>query len=148
MAKVSEVKGVKELVTRFHIRNKKFAKGVSIGLRKAGLLIQRDAQLMVPVDTGTLKASAFTRWRGIGFDTMVMTGFDTAYAVFVHESRGVYRGRNIPRRARYKGHRPKGSYWDPKPRGQPKFLGKSVTKNTKAANDLIRVEAWKSFYSE
>lgn len=39
------------------------AKGGTIaqGLLAAGLLLQRESQLRVPVDTGNLKASAFTR---------------------------------------------------------------------------------------
>lgn len=35
--------------------------GLDIGLMKAGLLLQRTSQLLVPVDLGNLKASAFTR---------------------------------------------------------------------------------------
>ena len=36
-------------------------KGLDIGLMLAGLRLQRESQLLVPVDTGNLKASAFTR---------------------------------------------------------------------------------------
>jgi len=35
--------------------------GLDIGLFKAGLLLQRTSQELVPVDTGNLKGSAFTR---------------------------------------------------------------------------------------
>lgn len=57
----------------------------SRALRKTGLLLQRYSQEIVPVDTGALKNSAFTRASGSGFDTEVRVGYQQSYAVYVHE---------------------------------------------------------------
>jgi len=70
-----------------NLRNfrKEQAKGVSIGLKLAGLFLQRESQLIVPIDTGALRNSAFTRSVGEGFDTRVGVGYSQDYAIYVHE---------------------------------------------------------------
>lgn len=55
------------------------------GLLAGGLIIQAEAQRRVPVDTGNLKGSAFTR-KDPNNDRVVETGFNAAYAIFVHEN--------------------------------------------------------------
>lgn len=51
----------------------------------AGLIIQAEAQVRTPVDTGLLRNSARTRNKGSNFNTEVTVSFNTAYAVYVHE---------------------------------------------------------------
>ena len=56
------------------------------GLEKAGLAIFRESQKEVPVDTGNLKGSGFTRKiKGSGYTAEVAVGYTAAYAVYVHE---------------------------------------------------------------
>src|SRR5690554_511816 len=55
------------------------------GLLAAGLLVQRGAQKKVPVLTGNLKGSAYTRKAGTPKQPAVEIGFTAAYAVYVHE---------------------------------------------------------------
>lgn len=50
-------------------------------LIRSGLRIQRVSQQRTPVDTGNLRASAFTRREGFN----VQIGYTAAYALFVHE---------------------------------------------------------------
>lgn len=57
----------------------------SAGLMAAGLLVQRGAQQRVPVLTGNLKGSAYTR-KVAGRQPAVEVGFTAAYAIFVHEN--------------------------------------------------------------
>ena len=57
-----------------------------IGLQRAGLLVQRESQKRVPVDTGALRNSARTSTKGQGFGAVVTVGFHTAYAAIVHET--------------------------------------------------------------
>ena len=90
--------------------------GCNRGLKKAGLLLQRESQKVVPVDLGVLKASAFTRETGAGFATVVYVGYTAAYAIYVHELVGM----KLKGQPRGGGH--KGKYWDPQGRGQAKFL--------------------------
>ena len=55
------------------------------GLREAARLVRRDAQKRVPVDTGKLKASAYTRMIKGSSGPGTEIGFTAAYAIFVHE---------------------------------------------------------------
>jgi hypothetical protein len=61
--------------------------GLLIGqnLIKAGFYIQRESMKIVPILTGNLRASAFTRFTGVGLQTRVQVGYTAAYAIFVHE---------------------------------------------------------------
>lgn len=51
-------------------------------LKKGGLFVQRESMKLVPVRTGNLRGSAFTRQDG---DNDVLVGYTANYAVFVHE---------------------------------------------------------------
>lgn len=96
------------------------------GLKAAGLLLQGASMKLAPVDSGNLKASAFTRAKGVGFATTVTVGYTAGYALFVHELvemklKGKPRGKK-KRKNRGKIIVSKGLYWDPQGRAQAKFL--------------------------
>jgi hypothetical protein len=56
------------------------------GVKKAGLFLQRKSQQVVPVDTGNLRNTAFTR-EATAFNVIVVTvGYTAAYAIYVHEN--------------------------------------------------------------
>ncbi len=90
--------------------------------------------LLVPVDYGILKASAFTRAEGTGFSTDVRVGFTAGYAAYVHELVGMkLKGQprdggraaitiQVGEKPRTFKPRKKGRYWDPQGRAQAKFL--------------------------
>lgn len=80
-------------------------------LLTAGLKLQRESQRLVPVNTGNLKASAFTSLNGRN----VQVGYTAAYAPYVHEMEQM----KLKGQPRPKG---EGRYWDPQGRGQAKFL--------------------------
>jgi len=62
-------------------------KGCEVGLKRAGLLVQRESMKEVPVDTGNLRGSSFCRnVGGAGFSADVGVGYTASYAVFVHEN--------------------------------------------------------------
>jgi hypothetical protein len=63
----------------------KHEKGLERGLVKCGLLLQRTSQKIVPVDTGNLRASAFTRKEPIASQIIVTVGYTASYAIYVHE---------------------------------------------------------------
>jgi len=79
------VSGQATIVKNLSRFTKRQADKVSRGLKLAGLFIQRESQLIVPIDTGVLRNSAFTRARGFGFKTAVGVGYTTDYAIYVHE---------------------------------------------------------------
>lgn len=107
--------GQKEVLGNLKRQQRALGLRVAVGLKAAGLALQRESQRLVPVDTGNLKASAFTRATGAGLDTAVTVGYTAAYAMFVHELVQM-RLRGQPRIGG------KGAYWDPAGRGQAKFL--------------------------
>lgn len=112
------VYGVRDLSDAWKKRKAAMGPKVELGLKTAGLFLQRESQLLVPVDFGILKASAFTRAEGKGFSTLVLVGYTAFYAMFVHEMvemklKGLPREPSPPHR---------GNYWDPAGRGQAKFL--------------------------
>lgn len=84
--KQTGISGIKGLQRAFKVTGKRHAKGLEIGLKRAGLFLQRESQKIVPVEFGVLKNSAFTRAEGSGFGTVVRVGYEASYAIFVHEN--------------------------------------------------------------
>lgn len=81
-----QIVGLGSLIARFHTIKAECAKGMERGLKKAGLFLQRQSQKVVPIDTGVLKGSAFTRATGSGLTTEVEVGYTQGYAIYVHEN--------------------------------------------------------------
>ncbi len=77
--------GISGLRAALDAAARKTADGVERGVVKAALVLQRESQLRVPVDTGALRNSAFTRKEGSGVNTAAVVGYTQAYAVVVHE---------------------------------------------------------------
>lgn len=84
------------------------------GLKTAGLLVQRESQKKVPIDTGNLKASAYTQNKGAG----VEVGFTADYAIYVHENEEAYHAR-----------------------GEAKFLEKALIENKSKILEIIQKKA-------
>ncbi len=86
MAKVAGISGIDEIIRNLRRIDTQIGRGVARGLKRGGLLLQRESQKIVPVDKGPLKASAFTRnVGGSGFKTDIVVGYTAGYAVYVHE---------------------------------------------------------------
>jgi len=108
------------------------------GLFEAGLKVQALAQKRTPVDSGNLRASAYTRKTVNGG---VEVGFTALYAMSVHEMVG-QKLKGQPREdfggtgkgEGFGGGTGKGKYWDS---GQPKFLESALRDNRKNIVDII-----------
>ena len=86
MARMTRISGMSIILRNLRGAGDKIASAVERGLVKGGRHLQRKSQEIVPVQMGTLKASAGTRnIGGKGFDADVVVLYNTAYAVFVHE---------------------------------------------------------------
>ncbi len=86
MARLASISGIDEIIRNLKRIDAQIARGVARGLKRGGLLLQRESQKIVPVDKGSLKASAFTRnVGGSGFKTDIVVGYTAGYAVYVHE---------------------------------------------------------------
>jgi len=81
------IDGIPGLVASFKKQSKGMKKGMEIGLKRAGLYIQRKSQEIVPIDTGILRNSARTDAKGSGFKTEVSVMYLASYAIYVHEDK-------------------------------------------------------------
>lgn len=138
MPNLTRVTGVRTVIGNLMRADQRFRRGVSLGLKKGGLFVQRLSQKEVPVEFGPLKASAFTRAEGLGFQTKVTVGYTAFYALFVHEAvgmvlRGLPRLPNPPH---------KGRYWDPQGKGKAKFLEDPVRYNRDEIGNIVRATAF------
>lgn len=83
---VMKVTGVKNVVRNMDAATKRVGTGLHRGLVATGLFIQRESQILCPIEYGILRNSAFTRATGEGMDTQVEVGYTAHYAVYVHEN--------------------------------------------------------------
>lgn len=111
------VRGMGEVLKALKAYNTKKRVARRVALTRIGLKVKGDSLRFTPVDTGNLRASAFSEVQGGEF---VRIGYTAAYAPFVHESMEKHKGQ--PRTGGTK----KGFYWES---GQPKFLEKAVKDN-------------------
>lgn len=120
MARVNTILGTKQVIANIRQKTVRMQAGYVTGLKLAGLFLQRESQKLVPVDTGNLKASAFTRASGIGFKAKVTVGYTAAYAIYVHENQEM-KLKGQPRPNDGVGGK-RSRYWDPQGRAQNDFL--------------------------
>lgn len=122
---MARLEGLNEVLTNMNREVGQIKGRTMAGLFEAGLEIQRDSQGRTPVDTGNLKASAYTRKGRKG----VEIGYTAAYAAAVHEMLGKLKGQ--PRAdfgataegVGFGGGSGKGTYWES---GEPQFLQKAI----------------------
>ena len=82
---IVKMKGMTKTIKGIKSHSLNVGKKVSSNMKKAGLLLQRESQKIVPVDKSNLRGSAFTRSYGIGIKTHVTIGYTANYAAYVHE---------------------------------------------------------------
>lgn len=136
MANVVKIEGIKQLVKNAGMYRRNFAFAIERGLKRGGLFLQRESQKLVPVNTGNLKASATTRAINSGLDTQVQVGYTAKYAIFVHEAVEM-KLKGLPRGAAGKGKGYRGHYWDPRGKGQAKFLEQPAKEKRKEIRDIV-----------
>jgi hypothetical protein len=134
---VRGIQGVEKVIKNIQERKKKAGEAVERGIKKAGLFLQRESMKLVPVDYGVLKASAYTRAKGSGFETKVTVGYTAYYAIYVHEAVEM-KLKGQPRPPPHHGH-----YWDPQGRGQAKFLEEPMRRLRPQLLHIIKEEAKK-----
>lgn len=86
MASMSKVRGVAAAIRALKAEKQLIMERARIGLKKAGLHLQRASQKIVPVEFGVLKNSAFTRDESdMPRKIRVIVGYTASYAIYVHE---------------------------------------------------------------
>lgn len=78
-----KVKGVSSIISALQKAGKDKIQAVSNGLLMGGKFLQSESQKVVPVLTGNLRGSAFTRRID---DKTVAVGYSASYAIYVHEN--------------------------------------------------------------
>ena len=114
------IEGVNKIKQLLKSNQQKMVTAANLGLSVGADRLQREAQLRVPVDTGNLKTSAYTRQVGTQNKPSYEVGFTAHYALWVHEAVGM-KLKGKPRRSTKK-RKARGFYWDPQSRSQAKFL--------------------------
>lgn len=141
MASVLKVKGLQKVVENLRKMQIYTPRAVERGLVAGGLFIQRESQLRVPVDTGNLKASAFTRVvpNAGSMYPGVIVGFTAGYALYVHEAVGMkLKGQPRPKNL---GGSSRGKFWDPQGRAQAKFLESVVREKKSEIVEIVKTTA-------
>ena len=92
---VTRITGMRGILQRKHKEDERIVKAWIRGLKKAGLLLQRESMKLVPVDHGVLRGSAFTRVTGTGSKTDVQVGYTASYAIYVHENLDAAHGKQF-----------------------------------------------------
>lgn len=134
MAWVRAIIGAEAVIRNIRGRQNYIGRGCERGIKLAALYLQRESQKLVPIEYGVLRASAFTRVTGKGFNTVANVGYTATYAIYVHENVEM-RGRGLPRPSG------KGNYWDPAGRGQAKFLEFPARRDAALLRKVIRDNA-------
>jgi len=94
--KVLEITGAPLVLRRLQAYNKRQERGCAQGLKKAGLMIKRESDLIIPVQLGHLRGSGFIRNVGSsGFRTDIVVGYTAEYAVYVHENLDAAHGKEF-----------------------------------------------------
>lgn len=86
MARLARMKGVSQAITKLKKITARLAKEHEQNMMNAGLYLQRESQLIVPVRFGDLRRSARTRKSGSGFKVQVRVVYLQDYALYVHEN--------------------------------------------------------------
>lgn len=94
------------------------------------------AATMTPIDTSNLINSQYRRVTAYGDRVVGVIGYTAAYAAAVHDSKGVFLGKGIPRSALDPS---RGNFWDPKG-SEPGFLRKAFEDDDarKAIDDVMK----------
>ncbi len=126
------VTGIDEVLSNLKKQIGKIEGDINDGLEIAAKFVEGESNEMAPHDLGVLINSSFS-----GIDRakkIARVGYTAKYAPMVHESRQKLKG--VPRPKR--NGRPNGTFWD---RGEPKFLQKSIARNTKQILAIIAKRA-------
>lgn len=93
-----EIQEGRDLAKKFRELGEKATRSVEKALVKGGLLVERDAKILCPVDTGRLRASITHRLEGAGSTKpTVLVGTNVEYAPYVEFGHG---GREVGKASR------------------------------------------------
>ncbi len=85
MVQLAKVTGLKEVIAKLRLVDKRLSVSTRRGLLKSGAFVLRKSKEIVPIEFGPLKASGDMKPIGEGWKTDVVVFYTASYAVYVHE---------------------------------------------------------------
>lgn len=128
---VAKLKGQSKVLNNLNKEIEKIKNASFEGLLKGALIIERESNKRVPIETGVLRASSYVRKNQDGRKSVVI-GYSSSYAIFVHENMEMTL-KGLPRPSGI------GVYWGPK--GEAKFLERAIAEKSKEVLEVIRITA-------
>lgn len=128
-------------------RRNQFGRNFERGMVKGGSFLFREAQAIVPVDQGPLRASGFVRKSGSGLRTAMRIGYSAEYALQVHEDLDAAHGEGFNIKYSKEIATKKLQPWNGKvfhkrgPNQQAKFLEKPAREKRKQIVKIVMDEA-------
>lgn len=92
MADMIKITGMQQVIRNINAARNKISTGIDRGLIRGGQFLQAESMKICPVNTGNLRASAFTRKAYIGRHHVIV-GYTAFYAGFVHENLNAAHGK-------------------------------------------------------
>ena len=83
---MAELRGLANMLKSLRADHASKGAGAARGLKKAALFLLKEANKIIPVDLGNLKASGEVRAEGNGFNTVARVVYTAGYAIYVHEN--------------------------------------------------------------
>ena len=101
MARLAEIKGMRQVLAKMTWATSILAKKVERGLKDGGLFVLRESKKICPIAEGNLRGDAdtFVKPGTSGIDTDVIVAYYADYAVYVHEDLDARH--NPPTRAKF-----------------------------------------------
>jgi hypothetical protein len=112
-----KVRNIEKIRQQLRQHREETSESIRRGLLKVGLFVQREGQLLSPVDTGNMRGSFNTRLKRTARSGSVKVVVTAAYAIYVHENEHSHH-----------------------PVGEAKFLSKAVSRNLSRITTIFRNE--------
>jgi hypothetical protein len=122
---MAKLKGIEQINKNLRKVLKSKEQDLTNSMMRAGMMIEGESNKLVPVDTGTLRATSYTQRID---KNSIQVGYTALYAPAVHESPMKLKG--VPRSSGSG----KGSYWDV---GENKFLRKAFDRNVAKLTRIV-----------
>lgn len=122
--KLASITGIEKAIANLEVHKVTKVAQLSTNLYQAGKFLQKVSQEIVPIDTQALHDSAFTLLIPAGMFTNVVVGYNTSYAVRVHEDLDMRHGARFNQHYASEIAQGREGYTMKRPDEQAKFLEK------------------------
>ena len=113
----------KKFEQSLNVLQERLRQNLQTGVSQAAMVLQAEAQKLAPVDTGALRASAFTRPHNESNPDVIeyQVGFTQFYGIYVHEMPGPFKV------------------------GQPKYLEEPARRMANELGEIVKMHLTKNY---